>query len=180
MTVKEKVEYLQKALGVSKTTLASILFVPAHVMKRWEKKEDAKTIRLHTLFRAVQQLQRYLVLPANKFYYIVMCIEPKSLDYYSIMDIILDRPDLNNLDYVIKEVVKEVKLVLNYTNNEWKRRGFYYYCNAHVLRADGSVHSSTVRRLSFISYHLTKLIHGEDRLREMAANEIIYETNGAA
>lgn len=48
----------------------------------------------------------------------------------------------------------------------WYRKGYYYYAHIYV---NSRYSSGTITKcLSFPKYHLIRLIHGEDRLKDMA------------
>lgn len=50
----------------------------------------------------------------------------------------------------------------------WERKGFYYY--AYIYINDRYHQGTIVKKLDYISYHLIRLIHGEERLMDMAAH----------
>lgn len=55
----------------------------------------------------------------------------------------------------------------------WKRKGFFYYA---MLQAQKRGRLITItRKLDFISYHLIRLIHGDDKLIDMALKNTDWE-----
>ena len=48
----------------------------------------------------------------------------------------------------------------------WARKGYFYY--AYIYLDNGICHGTIIKRLGFISYHAIRLIHGEERLKDMA------------
>jgi hypothetical protein len=49
----------------------------------------------------------------------------------------------------------------------WKRKGRYYYAYIHVQNR-GS-YGTITKKLSFIAYHLIRIVHGEQKLMDMAS-----------
>ncbi len=52
--------------------------------------------------------------------------------------------------------------------NPWIRNGFIYSCTKQYAYKDCVLYHT--KKLDFISYHLILLIHGEEKLLEMAKN----------
>lgn len=48
----------------------------------------------------------------------------------------------------------------------WNRKGLFYY--AYLAWKAGSRTGVVEKKLDFVSYHLIRLIHGEERLEQMA------------
>lgn len=61
--------------------------------------------------------------------------------------------------------------------NPWQRRGLYYVCRYNIYGAGGAkplkLLGQVSKELHFISYHLIKWIHGEQKLIEMAKVTIV-------
>jgi len=52
----------------------------------------------------------------------------------------------------------------------WYRKGFYYHSHIKYYRGPHlTLIGTTTRTLDFVSYHIIRLIHGEEKLREMAS-----------
>lgn len=50
----------------------------------------------------------------------------------------------------------------------WERKGIYYY--AYIYINERSRQGTIVKKLDCISYHIIRLIHGDERLMDMAAH----------
>lgn len=56
----------------------------------------------------------------------------------------------------------------------WKYEGIFYVARMNVYR-NGVYRGTIERHLDFISYHLIRWIHGEEKLKEMATDLRRYE-----
>lgn len=56
----------------------------------------------------------------------------------------------------------------------WKRKGLFYHTSISVYRTNGYIFTSS-KKLDLISYHLIKLIHGQEKLDNMAMDSILKE-----
>jgi hypothetical protein len=52
----------------------------------------------------------------------------------------------------------------------WQRKGAYYY--AYIYIANRHAQGTITKRLSFLRYHTIRLIHGEDRLKDMIMDSV--------
>jgi len=53
----------------------------------------------------------------------------------------------------------------------WKRKGIFYYINVNVYSSSGKNLIFT-KRIDFVSYQLIKLIHGKQRLDDIAIDSV--------
>lgn len=53
----------------------------------------------------------------------------------------------------------------------WHREGLFYVARLNWIR--GSYKGTVEKRLDFISYHLIRYFHGEQKLRDMALNSVL-------
>lgn len=54
------------------------------------------------------------------------------------------------------------------SRNLWTRKGIFYYARVNVYNRAHQYEGTIVKRLGFISYHLIRWYHGEEKLRSMA------------
>lgn len=64
---------------------------------------------------------------------------------------------------------------MDFSINLWKRKGFFYYAKLNVYGGNGSLKGTVTKKLDFVSYHLIKLVHGQEKLNQMAMTSIFKD-----
>lgn len=50
----------------------------------------------------------------------------------------------------------------------WNRKGFYYYAYIYLYK-EGKYFGTITKELDFITYHILRFLHGEQKMIEMAS-----------